>query len=557
LIQRKDGKIDYKNSNESMEFKNYLSYTSKERLILRYDEMVEFILSTPTRRFESFSKILGFDEIKKNLEIIKSGLSHIKEKLRIKNYEDEIGRKEGTIFKKLGERIISKEQYVRKINEFLISLGYEEVKNFEDISNISQKLRQTDKTNIIQKKGYYEDVKDYLYDIKNKLQIAYENYVNFYNKLNEFLKIKENIIYLALSELWERGLNILKKGIFDKNECPLCFQEKSKEELIEEIKKRLSETEIIQSQKKELESIKDIFNNIFIEIRNITRNITYKDYYKDSKNLPIQNFVDYIENFLAKMKNEIEKGISTFVEIINPSEFIFPEEIFNESVNLCETQKIELSKEISADKTLEIQEKIVITHHLFEEILNLKKERKILEKISISLKNIYEELTRKQKEEIELFVKTFSVKLNEYYSYLHPGEKIKNIKLNTFETNNEAKGLTIEFDFFDITTYPPHKFLSESHLNSLGIVLFLCSVEAFNRLNKFFILDDVISSFDIEHSSRLCDLLLEKFEDYQIILLTHQKYFYEYMKNKIREKNNWVSGIIKYENDTVKFMEDK
>ena len=53
--------------------------------------------------------------------------------------------------------------------------------------------------------------------------------------------------------------------------------------------------------------------------------------------------------------------------------------------------------------------------------------------------------------------------------------------------------------------------LSESHLNSLAIALFLAMAETFNEQLGFLVLDDVINSFDVEHRGRLAELLADGF----------------------------------------------
>ena len=43
------------------------------------------------------------------------------------------------------------------------------------------------------------------------------------------------------------------------------------------------------------------------------------------------------------------------------------------------------------------------------------------------------------------------------------------------------EGIEFEYYFHGEPTSPPMKYLSESHLNSLGIALFLASVKLFNK----------------------------------------------------------------------------
>lgn len=96
--------------------------------------------------------------------------------------------------------------------------------------------------------------------------------------------------------------------------------------------------------------------------------------------------------------------------------------------------------------------------------------------------------------------------------------------------------ITIEYRFFDETKTQPRAYLSESHINCLGLSFFLASVKAFNKENQFFILDDVISSFDRSNRARFAKLLIDKFNEYQVILLTHEKDFFELVSSDVKSK---------------------
>jgi wobble nucleotide-excising tRNase len=127
---------------------------------------------------------------------------------------------------------------------------------------------------------------------------------------------------------------------------------------------------------------------------------------------------------------------------------------------------------------------------------------------------------------------------------MHPDEKVEDIKLIPIEKDDDLTGITFRFKYFENEVTPPHKYLSESHLNCFGIAFFLTSVKAFNKKNKFFILDDVISSLDTSHRKRFADLLIENFSSYQIILLTHEKNWFDLVKNLVKGKN-WKVNTVK------------
>ena len=95
-----------------------------------------------------------------------------------------------------------------------------------------------------------------------------------------------------------------------------------------------------------------------------------------------------------------------------------------------------------------------------------------------------------------------------------------------------AKGVELAIEFYGSRQRPPHGVLSESHLNSLAISLFLAMAETFNEQLGFLVLDDVINSFDVEHRGRLAELLADGFPDWQIIVLTHDQQFFEHLRRR-------------------------
>lgn len=83
------------------------------------------------------------------------------------------------------------------------------------------------------------------------------------------------------------------------------------------------------------------------------------------------------------------------------------------------------------------------------------------------------------------------------------------------------------------------KVLSESHLNSLGISLFLAAAKYFDKTNAFLILDDVVSSFDVNHRRSLARLLRDKFQDTQFLLFTHDDLWFDMLKQDL-PSNRWL-----------------
>lgn len=169
---------------------------------------------------------------------------------------------------------------------------------------------------------------------------------------------------------------------------------------------------------------------------------------------------------------------------------------------------------------------------------------------------IFNEFVKKQKDGLQNFINLFSGKINEYYQFMNPGEKFHELKIVTIGDEDELNGITIEYKYNNNWVSPPQKYFSESHLNCFGLSFFLASVIAFNKENKFLLLDDVISSFDSNHRKKFADLIFEKFSDYQIILMTHENEWFQYV-SQLAKRKSWLINEIKWDDVSGPYLEDK
>ena len=140
---------------------------------------------------------------------------------------------------------------------------------------------------------------------------------------------------------------------------------------------------------------------------------------------------------------------------------------------------------------------------------------------------------------------------------MNPDEPFQEIKIVTIGEDDELNGITIEYKYNGKWVSPPQKYFSESHLNCFGLSFFLASVKAFNTINKFIVLDDVISSFDSTHRKRFAELIFEKFSKYQIILLTHEKEWFTNIVSPLAKKKGWLINEIKWTYSKGTHFEEK
>jgi energy-coupling factor transporter ATP-binding protein EcfA2 len=142
--------------------------------------------------------------------------------------------------------------------------------------------------------------------------------------------------------------------------------------------------------------------------------------------------------------------------------------------------------------------------------------------------DVFDAYQQKQKDDLGDLLGRISGRVAQFYSALHPGEDLDSVSIEPWT----AKGIELAIDFYGSRQRPPHGVLSESHLNSLAIAVFLAMAASFNEKLGFLILDDVINSFDVEHRGRLAELLADGFVDWQLIVLTHDQQFFEHLSRR-------------------------
>ena len=156
---------------------------------------------------------------------------------------------------------------------------------------------------------------------------------------------------------------------------------------------------------------------------------------------------------------------------------------------------------------------------------------------------VFDAYQDRQQQDVAALLARISERVARIYTALHPDEELGAVSIEPWT----AKGVEMAIDFHGKRQRPPHGVLSESHLNSLAIALFLAMAETFNEKMGFLVLDDVINSFDREHRSQLADLLANEFSQWQLVVLTHDHQFFEHLTRRAPswrklELTSWTYG---------------
>jgi energy-coupling factor transporter ATP-binding protein EcfA2 len=548
ILELKKSKLVAEFTNKTDDFNGYLKKSNTENLILRHQFLTDFIDKTKSDKLKSLSEIIGFSEITKVKEVLRKSFSNINTEIKNQNFESQINTQKITLKENLGSVMSLEENLFSEINILLKPLKIDtEVKSFEDIDKLLTKLKSQTSSPLVNELKFLEKTKEVFALLKSETSLMNNEYGKYHTEFSNISKDVQSIMQIFLGELLKVGKHVIDKKYHNQDTCPLCLQNKNREELISEIEHRLIEVEKASSKKSVFDSAKQSLTTI------IDTRIKKFEFYlneplvNDASN---KNIKDNVDSLFIKLKSYQKASIEKVTSgngIKEPNELLFTDSDFDFLIKVDE-RVVNLKATIAKDNTTTIYSKVSFAKDSFLKIKKFENEKAILDKQKTSFEIIYNEFVKRQKKALEDFINSFSVKSNEFYQFMNPDEQFDEIRIVTKGDEDKLLGLTIEYKFNGGWVSPPQKYFSESHLNCFGLSFFLASVIAFNKTNKFIVFDDVISSFDSNHRIRFANLLMQEFSDYQLIVLTHENNWFEYFRNAVKGKG-WVVNTVLWTND--------
>lgn len=554
----KKSKLTSEHSNASQDFKDYLSTSLKENLILRYKDLLRFILFTKGEKLEEISQIIGFSEVSKVKGVFKKAVGELKKEQKIKDYNNHISIKQRSIMEQIGQSIFDDNQYLNAIKELVAPLNLSvEIKDESSIDKILELLKKPEDKKAVELQLSYEKIIENLSNFKSSFNNICSSYKLFYEKCLQIAKDQDKLKKISLEPLLSQGFSILEKRLYEEDRCPLCLQDKNREELIDELRKRLEELTIVKKEKQSALDEKDMTQR-FVQgaITEIHNALKEKSLLLD-ENSDLRKKVERLNEIISTALEKLQRtDLSEIEQISKPEDFIRLDMTFlQDLISSLADKKAKIITGKKDDLTFTVYSKIFSAKQFYDEIKSMKKVSEVLTKQQQSMELIYNEFVKKQREGLCAFLESISRDMNDLYLFMNTSENVNEIELIPLDEDEEFVGITLQFKFHGKPESPPHKYLSESHLNCLGICLFLASIKAFNKFNRFIVLDDVISSFDTNHRARFARLLVEKFNDYQVFLFTHEKDWFEIVSNMVKGKN-WLIKKMCWDYDSGASVEE-
>lgn len=536
-------------TNNTNEFKEFIEKSQTENLILRYTFLQKFIIASKKEKLDELQKIIGFNEVGNIRDILRKNAGRIARNIKSNNYENKKSVQQSTLIENFGHNITSPEQFYEAANNLIEPLKLKiEIKNYKNINEVLKEIESKEDTETVKKINIFNKISENLSEVVGNIDNINSEYSSYFKAIEELRKEKEKIEKLQLLNLLTEGQKLLKSEIIKEDVCPLCQQDKNKKELIIELNARIEKLEELRKEKESVEQKSNDLQQI-VQVNLNTLNSLKSEKLLNTKDFePEYKQVEKLIASFEKYNTELKKNFLAEIEIENSSIVAINKSDFEIIANSSKNKSKELIEAQKNNPKLQIHTKLSLAKQAYGQYNRIVKEEGFLRKQQHTFEALFADFIKRQEEALNVFLQMFSEEINDYYTTMNPNERIENIRLVPLkDTNDDLVGITIEYDFYNETKSPPIAYLSESHINCLGLSFYLASVKAFNKENRFFILDDIISSFDRPHRTRFARLLTSKFNEYQILLFTHEREFYELISSEVKSKG-WLLQDLHWNN---------
>lgn len=537
-----DKVIVYKGKNPSdmfveVEFKNGLKikrnllrlYNDKElepiinsfnqgSFILNRKKLLNFIDAQPKRRYEAMGKLFDLDEMDKIENVLRRTTTNYKKDLISKKRE--FIKEIANIFNDLNFEPIALPSLT---NAYITNNYHIYLKKSKKLINYINSLLENNNLPLI---NIDDDLNEYLNNFQENLIVNADNVelVNLIEKidlkfidksLREFLNLYNDLTIETFKGAYDL-LNVFKvsKQYLASNEtdkCPVCSSSINRLELINDLDENIEDLDnnfkLLNEWKNKGNEVISLLNEAVDDLKNI------KDYKFDIDEFEF--IINNVEDLLNFKKTTFDCNLNVLSDTY--------QELFSLKVDLIKQNK-NTKDDIS-----------IINKGLFSinNLKNIKREVYLLEKFLKKSNFIYISYQNEKKEYIKNILTSISDRIIEYYYFLHGDDDIKNPKIEV----SASMGFKLKIDSFNEFT-DPREYASEGHLDTLGLCIFLAFVREYNVV-PFIILDDIITTVDSSHKERVARLLFEKFNDFQIIITTHNKLWYKQIGYICKANSNY------------------
>lgn len=518
----------------SQSAQKWLEIAKKSSFVLRRHMLLRFISEKPRDRYELLEPFFNMEEFIRVEKGLQSLVTNYKSKEA--NTANSIAALESQLHARFSEpstTLLSYEFLYPSLNRTLNNLGLPSCSsNQEGLREIKRELAEQ-----LEGKGKTERI-GALQNLKKKAQGLGSPHT-LIPLLNDFLssvsaleqeRVSRN--EETMTEFLSQGHEIIATGQLEA--CPLCeVAIKDRTTLLQRLSERIVADERITTAKNQVKATKSALTR---ELRKTGTAIT--SFIKDWK-VTIEST---LSQEYPKALEEVRKLLATLDDRSQNYSQLEHYPALIKAASLDHRAVLEIiDQRLIAEGAGERYSLLAKAHSMVEALLDewpqlkqLSEDRKTIRQKIQYCERLHAYAVKARKEAIQAVVDQVSDTANSFYEIIHPEENIATSKLNV----RQAASASVEIKMtFHGEKAHPMRYFSESHLDTLGLCYFLALCKHQTNTTPEFrllILDDVMHSVDAFHRNRVAELLGTHFNDFQIIITTHDKPFYDMLVRHLK-----------------------
>jgi hypothetical protein len=453
---------------------------------LRRSQITQLIEEQPAKRYEKLASYIDVNNIAKSEDSLRKAKKDSDEELRI-------------AIATLQSASATLEQAWR--NEGSPLKSWEEWAKNESAKNI---VAETTKHGLLQTVitnwNSIKELKLRFERDKQSLSDAEKAIVAVENKLKEALEKNENANTDLLTLLQSAKKYISEK---DPANCPVCDKGIVKDEIVQSLTSKIDSMEVLKA--------------ISIEVRAARTELDGKQKILESTRGSFFQKIKSTEVSMAAITEE------PYIGLIEKLKFIKGESTDSEKIEAFLLLYSELDTLIESQKKVAEKIKTAIDQYnlikrQYDSIIAARVKSSKTDLLCKAMDTTIKIVEKARKDFIQNELTSISTQVDTLYQKIHPKEGLGGISLTLKKTAKNS--LELNADFHSKTGITPQSVYSESHLDTLGICVFIALAKKYGAANTILILDDVVMSVDENHLDRFIDLLHTECSEFAHILIT-------------------------------------
>ena len=529
----------------------YLVAAKEDLFILRRRDILTFIESQPRDRYahlRPFLPLVGIQEVENAMREARdeANKSAGNARARVTQLADSISKTLGIV----GEP--TKASLVVAISKILGEVGYKAISQLEETTGslnlLDQELAKFGDTAVAGKLlnaiGSLRELLDATSpDILSQLTEACR-------KLHEKEAAESKVFY---DRVLEDGIKWIREE--NLSACPLCENPIDPAATIAKVQARLDSMRELISLRNQASSA---LTRAIASVRAMTESLAKARKSLSATGLPAhivqpQSLTEF-STMLAALDLEIQKGLRNLdlealgrsISVLQPES---PEKTSTARIAGSLQAALEaLPSPDRAKRLLSARQRIDTASEGWSQLETLKTASKAANAEAAQADTVYQRALESRREVVQELFDKLSDDIDDIYTRLHPDESHGRIRLEVRETGQGSANLRCSF--YEKSDEDPRGYYSDAHLDTLGVSIFL-ALRRWHRKRypefNLVVLDDISTSIDSAHAVRLSELLLKEFGEYQVLLTTHDRIWFEHfqdIQSRCGVSANYVNKVI-------------